>query len=179
MRIFSNLSLVFLTMCFYYVTAQDNKTTIAEIKKEFRIINNDNRLKTIVLNNEEFLDHMPDGGGRLTGFYKKGELKKIVLWVGLSFGTETKEYYFKDDKLIFIYQQLNSFLYDEKNQRLLYDKTKRSFEGRYYFDNGKLINIIIKGHNKFEDDRVDPEQSLLKEAAYYGEVISKRKTSKR
>ena len=36
------------------------------------------------LENEEFMDHATDGGGSLTGYFKSGELRKIVSWVGLS-----------------------------------------------------------------------------------------------
>lgn len=52
-------------------------------------------MKKVVLDNEDFLAHMPDGGVKLTGFYKKRRLKKIVCWTGLLFGNENVEYYFR------------------------------------------------------------------------------------
>lgn len=177
MRIFVIHFFVFLMMCFSAVVEQQNKARIEKIKEEFKIINNESGLKTIVLNNEEFLDHMPDGGGQLTGLYKKGALKKLVCRVGLSSGNEIKEYYFKDDQLIFIYEQFNSFLYDKMKQHLLFDRTERTFEGRYYFYGGKLIDLITKGHSKFRYDQDNREQTLLKEANDYGKIISKRKNN--
>ena len=153
---------------------QANQTFINTIRKEVSSINGYKDLKKVVLTNEEFLDHTPDGGGELTGLYSDGKLKKIICWVGLSFGTEIFEYYFKDDKLIFIYEQFNTFVFDEKKQALHYDQTEKTFEGRYYFNGSNLIDQITTGHNRFEDDAIDPEKTLMQEAESYKRVLTSK-----
>ena len=137
---------------------QTNPEQITEIRKEFQTINADTTLKKITVENEEFLgDNIGDGGGKLTGFYKKKSIKKIVLWLGLSTGTEIKEYYFKEDQLIFVYEKFNSFEYDEKKGQMDYNTSTTTFEGRYYFHNQKLIDKTLKGKNRHDDEVRDPE----------------------
>ena len=70
------------------IFAQSNVQLIKQVKREVKIISNDSTLKNITLNDKEFLDHTPDGGGQLTGFYKNDQIEKIVLWIGLSYGNE-------------------------------------------------------------------------------------------
>jgi hypothetical protein len=72
-------------------------------------------------------------GGQLNGSFKGKAIKKIYLWLGLSNGIETKEFYFKDGQLIFVYETFKTFGYDEKKGQMNYDKTTITFEGRYYF----------------------------------------------
>lgn len=153
-----------LTLFFFYAPGQEKSKIINDIRKEFTTINSDSTLTEVVLNNEEFLDHATDGGGQLTGFYKGGQLRKIVRWTGLSNGNEIIEFYFINNKLIFVYEQFNAFIYDQKKEILHQDTTERTFEGRYYFSKEKLINQITTGHNRFGDDSVDPEKTLLTEA---------------
>ena len=101
-------------------------------------------------------DNIGDGGGKLTGFYKDKSIKKILLWLGLSNGIETKKYYFKDDQLIFVYERFKTFGYEEKKGQMDYDKTITTFEGRYYFQNQKLISKSVKGENRHDDEVNNP-----------------------
>ena len=168
-----------LTVSFLTALGQDKARIISDIRKEFKIINNDTTLKKVVLNDEEFLDHTTDGGGQLTGFYKEGQLRKIVSWIGLSNGNEIFEFYFTNSKLIFVYEQFNSFIYDPKQETLRLDTTERTFEGRYYFNNDKLIDQITTGHNRFENDDIDPQKKLLIQAAENKKLlVSKTKNSR-
>ncbi len=171
MRTITFISSVFLLFCFCSVAAQDKQLTINKIREEFNAINKDKALKKVVLNNEDFLDHMPDGGGKLTGFYKKGILKKIVCWTGLSFGTENVEYYFRNNKLIFVYEQFNTFLFDKKTQNLRYDATEKTFEGRYYFDGDHLMAKDIKGKKMGETENVNDERNLQKKASDFRQLL--------
>jgi len=82
-----------LTVSFLTALGQDKARIVSDIRKEFKIINNDTTLKKVVLNDEEFLDHTTDGGGQLTGFYKEGQLRKIVSWIGLSNGNEIFDFF--------------------------------------------------------------------------------------
>ena len=155
--------LTFLTASY----GQSKEDQIKAIRKEFTAINNATTLKKVTLENEEFLENMTDGGGALTGFYEAGTIRKIHQWVGLSNGIEIKEYYFKNGRLIFVYEKFNSFVYDNDKAQFDQSKTERTFEGRYYFNNQKLIDYVTTGHNRFEDDSIDPEKTLLSEANDY------------
>jgi len=168
-----------LTVSFLTALGQDKARIVSDIRKEFKIINNDTTLKKVVLSDEEFLAHTTDGGGQLTGFYKEGQLRKIVSWIGLSNGNEIFEFYFTNSKLIFVYEQFNSFIYDRKQETLRLDTTERTFEGRYYFKNDKLIDQITTGHNRFENDDIDPQKTLLILAAENKKLLaSKTKNSR-
>jgi hypothetical protein len=163
-----------LILSFATTYGQDKTKLINEIRKEFKVINSDTTFRKIVLENEEFLEHMPDGGGQLTGFYKAGQLKKIVSWIGISRGNDISEFYFKNEKLIFVYEQFNSFVYDKKKQIFRLDTTQKTFEGHYYFYNNKLIDHITAGYNRFENMRIDAEKTLLKEADDYKRLLEQR-----
>jgi hypothetical protein len=154
---------------------QSKDEQIKVIKKEFTAINHATTLKKVKLENEEFLANMTDGGGALTGYYEAGTIRKIHQWVGLSNGFEIKEYYFKNGRLIFVYEEFNAFVYDSKKEQFDQSKTERTFEGRYYFNNQKLIDFATTGHNRFEDDSIDPEKTLLAEANDYLRLLDKKK----
>jgi hypothetical protein len=157
--------------------AQDKTTLISAIRKEFNAINHDTTLKKVVLENEEFLPDMTDGGGQLSGFYQAGQIRKIVSWVGRSNGNEVCEFYFQDGTLIFVYAQFNSFVYDEKAQTLRLDATEKTFEGRYYFHNGKLIEQVIAGRDRFEAE--DVEKMLLTRAGDDRKLLEQKMKGKR
>jgi hypothetical protein len=156
--------------------SQSKATLIQNIRKEFQQINNTKGYQIISLDAEEFLEQAPDGGGELKGYFKNDTLKKIVVSVGISNGMESREFYFKNNQLIFVFEKFDSYVYTEKKKELDYTKTERSFEGRYYFNKGKLIDHISMGHNRFEDDSLDPEKVLLGEANDYIELLDKKKT---
>ena len=144
--------------------AQTNSAHIKSIKKEFQAINSDTTLKKVVLENEDFLgENLGDGGGKLVGFFKNHTVRKIYQWLGLSNGIEIKEYYFKDGQLVFVYEVFKSFEYDQTRNQMDYNKISTTFEGRYYFKNGKLIDEIVKGHNR-HDELSSPEGILIEEA---------------
>ncbi|WP_442587477.1 hypothetical protein ACSBL2_15640 [Pedobacter sp. AW31-3R] len=174
---FSLISLLFLFLApgIPAAIAQQKTLLTAQIRKDFKAINNEKGLKEIVLNNEDFLDHMPDGGGKLTGYYKNKELIKIICWIGLSYGTQLTEYYFKDKELIFAYKVFNSFLYDDQTQQLRYNDTKRSFEGRYYFNGGQQIKTITKGKNNVDEGQTASENTMIQEADDYRKMLATHK----
>ena len=74
------------------------------------------------------------------------------------------EFYYSSNELIFVYELFNSFVYVDSLNTFDCNKTERTFEGRYYFYNRKLFDLITTGHNRFEDDSLDPESVLLKES---------------
>lgn len=167
---------IFLTLPLSLIYGQDKPKAILQIRKEYKEINSDKSLKRKVLKNEEFLDNVPDGGGALTGFHKGDQIKKITTWVGLSYGNTKLEFYFSNNELIFVYEETNSFVYDKKREKFRMDTTERSFEGRYYFSKNKLLDYVTLGHNRFEDDTIDPGKTLLKEAKKYRKLLSSKRS---
>ena len=159
--------------------AQTNAEVINKIRKEFKTINTTKDFEIITLENEDFLTNATDGGAKLTGYYKNNSLRKIVVSVGISNGIETLEFYFLKGSLIFVYEKFEGFVFDEKRSEFDYTKTETNFEGRYYFDKGKLFDYITTGHNRFEDDSLDPEKVLVKEAADYSKLLDKKKKKAR
>src|SRR5687767_15105830 len=150
-----------------------NLKFIDQLRQEFNSINNDSSLQKIVLDNEEFVDQLPDGGAQLSGYYRSGELKIMIQWVGFSNGNQIHEFYFKDNELIFVYEQFNSFPFGEKSQDLKHDTTVNTFEGRYYFDNKKLIHYMTKGKKPF-DNNEDVESNLLEDMNYGREKLNRK-----
>lgn len=148
-----------------------NKTTIRQLVQE---INRDSALKPVTLTNEEWMEQMTDGGGSLTGYYKNKLLVKAVRWIGYSSGVEIVESYFHNNELIFVYVQADIFYYDEKKGVLKTDSLQRDFEGRYYFSNTKMIDSATLGHNRFEEDTLEPGKVWPKEAATCRHLLARK-----
>jgi hypothetical protein len=165
------VTFAFVVTCY----TQPKSDIIKGIKVEFNKINADKGLRKVILENEEFLENMTDGGGELSGYFMKGQIKKVRQWVGLSNGNETKEFYFKNGQLIFVYEKFDSFIFNPNKEQLDHTKTETTFEGRYYFNNNKIIDYRTTGHNRFEDDTIDPEKTLLEEASKNVKQLTKNK----
>ncbi|UYQ93264.1 hypothetical protein MKQ68_24585 [Chitinophaga horti] len=118
---------------------------IAEIRKAVAAINADTAYVQVRLDNESYLEEMTDRGGYLMGLYKKDQLKKMISWIGYSNSIAITEYYFQNGQLIFVYDLLKAFAYDEKKQQLDEDRTNITYEGRYYYQNGKKIDAKVTG----------------------------------
>lgn len=149
------------TLFFIVSFAQTKQEQIKVIRKKFEVINKDTTLKKVVLENEEFLEDMTDGGGELTGFYEGKEIKKIYEWIGLSNGISIKEFYFDAGQLIFVYEKFDSFVFDDKKNEMNHSKSKTIFEGRYYFNDRKLISKSTKGDKSLAAQDESTEKSLL------------------
>jgi len=132
-------------LLFCTLTFAQTDRAINKIRKAVEQINKDTGYTTKTLDNEQFLEHMTDGGGKLTGYFKNGKLVKIVEWVGFSFCVNISEYYLKDNKLIFAYTQGSQFSYVDSLAGFDYDKLALTMECRYYFENGKMIKSILNG----------------------------------
>ena len=154
---------IFITLTLTTSYCQSTERLISNIRTEFKRINTEAKLRTTELNNEEFLEHMTDGGGSLTGYFENGRLVKFVEWIGLSFGNLETEYYLKNDELFFAYQEVRRYADKEGGLPAEFDYSKliTVLEGRYYFNDGELIKEIEKGtetkkrifSNKFEEEK--------------------------
>lgn len=164
-----------LTLLPFLSSAQSKATQKEAIRQEFKLINSDPALKKLTLKNEAFLEQMTDGGGELTGFYKNGQLVKIVAWIELSDGNKVVEYYFKNGALIFVYGQFNTWVYNAKRDEFDHSKTKILFEGRYYFHQQKLLEQITQGYMHADDEPFYKEQNLLTTASQYTRLLEQKK----
>jgi len=160
------------------VLAQNKAEMIAKIREQFQAINKESNYQKLSLENEEFLPQPTDGGGELIGYYKNASLKKIVVRVGISHGKQLFEFYFQNDRLIFVFEKFEQFVYDEKKEAFDYENPETTFEGRYYFNNNKLIEQVTTGHNRFEDETLDPEKILMQEANDYKRLLNKKSAKK-
>jgi hypothetical protein len=151
---------------------QSKKAIIENIKSDVQIINQNKELKKIKLDNEDFLKEMPDNGCSLTGFFKSDIIYKMDVWIGLSYCIREYHYYFKDNQPMFIYETEDDFPYNKNTGVLSTDKVNRAFEGRYYLNNGKVMDTKLKGNKRM--DSVPPAQyvdSLLVDVKSYTKLL--------
>ncbi len=167
------LLLILISSSIFSAKSQSKQDIIKGIRQEFQKINSDASLKIIKLDAEEFLDDTPDGGAELTGYKRKDSLVKIVEWIGLSYGNRTREFYFKHQKLFFVFEKFDSFI-DEKSGELDHSKTKKVFEGRYYYNNEKLIEEKLSGKKPIDDEKTTATE-LLSDAKENAKLLSKKK----
>lgn len=156
--------------------SQTREDLINKIMDKVEDIHLDTNLKSITLQNEEFLENMTDGGGELTAFYKKNRIYKIYQSVGISYGVGITEYYYSKDKLMFVREKFNAYNYDSLS--FDYSKTTTTFSGFYYFDNDKLIHSTSTGHNRFEGESIDPAKFYLDESAKNIALMRNKMSSK-
>ena len=166
------LSLMLLPILGYAQNFRDEHKAVFEKVKQ---IDAQKGVKTVLLENEEVLDQITDGGAELTGFYKNGVLVKMKLKVYLSYGISTFLYYFSDGQLFFINEVFDQFSYDKRTDKFDHSSTERNFNGNYIFQNAKLHDYVTLGHNRFEDDAYDPEIVLLDEARRYQQLLDSMK----
>ncbi len=140
-----NYFTIILSFFFGLTFGQTGSNKVKEIHNTVEQINRDTGYTTRTLDNEEFLDHMTDNGESVTGYFKNGQLVKIVEWIGLSSCINITEYYFKDDTLIFAYTQGKVFQYIDSTASFNYNVQNIVMECRFYFDNNKLIKSIFNG----------------------------------
>jgi hypothetical protein len=118
--------------------AIDSVGAIKKIKSDFALINK--QLKFLKKKTKD-ASGMSAEGGVVTGYYSKGELKKVhCIFYGETGKVET-DYYFDNKNLFFLYKK--ETVYD-KPISLKGFKIKNSTESRYYLFGGKVIRTIIK-----------------------------------
>ncbi|MBI1783271.1 MAG: hypothetical protein HYR66_18200 [Sphingobacteriales bacterium] len=143
------------------------------IRKIFQQINKNSALKSYQLEGEDFLEHATDRGGSLIGYFKSDTLVKITEWIGLSSSNKQFEYYFNKEGLVFVYAEEQHFKFNDSSQELDYSKPEKVHEGRFYFNNGKIISSETKGIGKWEDSKI-LEQTLVESADKYLGLLKKR-----
>ncbi|QKG52608.1 hypothetical protein [Hymenobacter sp. BRD67] len=136
---------VSMVLSFQTVFGQTNIDKVVRIKREVEQINLQGGYAKKTLANEAFMPNITDGGGQLTGYFKDGQLMKIVEWVGLSSCINTTEYYFQNGNLIFVYTQGKIFKYEKNKSSYNPAVEAVAMEARFYFSDSKMIKSILKG----------------------------------
>ena len=155
---------------------KDKSYSLFNIKKVYQQTNNYKNYKTVTIDDaEEFLGHGTDNGGSLTGYYKGDSLKKVVEWVGLSNKVIQNEYYFDNDKLIFVFSTESRYRLNDRTQSFDYTKLDTVFKGRYYFDNGKLMDTILNDKEHTATKKEDAAEYLTSSKEYLKLLKTKRK----
>lgn len=86
------LFILFLSTNMTSAFSQTEEESIDLIRKQFKWINDQADFIIIELNNEDYLEQIPDNGGQLKGYFKNDTLYKIVEWFGPSYGILITEY---------------------------------------------------------------------------------------
>ena len=150
-----------------------------EIKKEKIKIDIDKSLSSITIENEDFLGNKTDGGGKLTGLYNtQKNIRKIEVIVYLSYGIQEYDFYLKNEISILIQDRFRQFAWDEDSDSFDYNHFDGAFIGTYIFQNSQLVDLISLGHNRFEDDQIDIEETFMSEFETYLKKIKKRLANK-
>ena len=163
LRYYISLTFVALiTLTSTYGQNKDGKSyTLVEIRNLYQQINSYKNYRIITIDDvEEFTGHVTDNGGSLTGYYKGDSLKKVIEWVGLSNRVIQNEYYFDQNKLFFVYSTESRYRFNDSTESFDYSKLDKTFNGRYYFSNGKLIDAIFTG-KKHESTKQEDARDLL------------------
>ena len=154
---------------------EDKSYALFKIKKVCQQINHYKNYKTVTIDDaEEFLGHGTDNGGSLTGYYKGDSLKKVIEWVGLSNKVIQNEYYFDNDKLIFVFSTESKYRFNDRTQSFDYTKLDNVFKGRYYFDNGKLIYTLLNDTEHTTSKKQDAAEFLTSSRDYLELLKTKR-----
>jgi hypothetical protein len=175
-----------MTLAFINVSGQDKSDTIKNIDQKVQALKNDTSYWISIMNNEAFLDtgfikQAGQGYGQLTGLFKNGKICIIHELIGIKLLKDVAEteYYFSDGKLIFVYEKENygPAVYIDSSGTVDQKIKGPDFEGRYYFNNDKLINTNTKGKqqilpNEMYFDSQSKEGQLLLSAQKYKNLLS-------
>lgn len=133
------------------ISFSQEESLIKDINEKFKTINQTRSYQKTILQNEEFMEHVPDFGGELTGFHKNDTVYKIHEKIGLSYGLISTEYYYWNEKPILIYFIEDSFeqIIDSVHGFTGWNHKElvRQLEARYYYYNDSLIDVKRKGES--------------------------------
>ena len=148
---------------------------LIKIREKTRAINTETNYKVVRLEDAELiLGHATDGGASLTGYYKDGALQKIIEWVGLSNRVIQNEYYFDSGKLIFVYATESQYAFNDSLQSLDYTKLIPVSNGRYYFENNQLSDVIL-AKKSLEKSKKEDAKSFLHRVKAYKTLLDKKR----
>ena len=155
---------------------------IKNIRAVFQRVNRDTPYRVERLEPEEvaeIIGGFPDNGADIDGYFKGDTLYKLNRSLGPSFGLKDYEYYFDRGQIIFIYEKDRHYP-PGKDGGLDHDTLVVGFEGRFYFNNGRLIAKVVKRYDDFMAQEIDEAyiKELLDVSAYVGQLRKHLKSKK-
>jgi len=155
---------------------------IKNIRAVFQRINSDSTLREVSLDPEtmeEIIGGAPDNGADVTGYFKNDSLRKIVMSFGPSYGMKDWEYYYDRGQVVFVYEKDQHFPV-MKDGGLDHERLVVGFEGRFYFNKGRLIEKIIKRYDRFMAEEVDDSyiKDLLDDVDGYAQALRRQMKKK-
>jgi hypothetical protein len=157
-------------------TNLDKSVAMLSIRNSFQEINSYTKYKIVTVDEaEEFLEHNPDNGASLKGYYKSDSLKKIIEWLGLSNKVIQNEYYFDNGKLIFVYTKESKYKFIDSTQSFDYSKLLPVFQGRYYFSNEKLFETKLTDKEHYQSKEQDA-LNFLDTSKKFTKVLNAKRT---
>jgi hypothetical protein len=145
---------------------------IRQIQKSVNVLTSLSITDSAVLEDEDFLENMTDGGSTLTGYFSNGELIKISEWVGLSYGVIQQHFYFAKERLVFVSQTEDYFYTDTAGTD--HSKFENDFRSEFYFTAEKLLEQVSSGSRRFNEEK-DKEAELLTDAFVYRKLLQSKK----
>lgn len=168
--------IIFLLSTSTNLLSQSKKEAIDSIKNHFDRINQQTDFTIVELNNEDYLEQIPDNGGWLRGFYKNDTLCKIVEWLGLSYASMNTEYYLWNNELIFVYDMEINFhqKMDSSNGFIGFDYSKSDvkYKSQHYFLNGKEISKQEEGNRLI---KLSSPKDFISKAETYKTILENKK----
>ncbi|HEY4287720.1 MAG TPA: hypothetical protein VGN00_11525 [Puia sp.] len=153
------------------------------IRAVFQRINSDSVLHAVSLDEdtlEEIIGGSPDNGGDVTGYFKNDTLCKIIMSFGPSYGLKEWEYYYDRGQVVFVYEKDQHFPVT-KEGGLDHERLVVGFEGRFYFNKGRLIEKIIKRYDQFMAENIDDNyvRDLLDDTGAYTAALRQQVKKKK
>ncbi len=166
------LTLIFLILTLSLFSHSENKAE--QIRKKVEQIDNDTTYKIKTLENEQFLEHLTDEKGRLTGYFKNGHLVKIVELISLPSCVKNYTYYYQGDFLIFASGEEKVFKYIDSTASFDIKHQEPGWGCAYYFSNNKLIKSLDGGHNRcLYPVKESQTSNILKSSKKYSTLLKK------
>ncbi len=109
-------------------------------------------------------------GGELTGYFEKDSIRKIVAIYAGEMGKSITEYYFKNNKLFFVF--ITDSLYDKPFYMTGY-KVNNVEENRYYFFNDTLIKWLGKSNKPIFVGLPEKGFKINQEVINYRKILEK------
>ncbi len=168
---------------------QIENETVSNIDQKVSMINLNTIYQVIELKNEEFLDknfikQPGEGFGVMSGYFKTDTLPKIREYYGIKKLNDhaITEYYFDEGELIFVYEKENigPNVITDSSGTTDYKSSVPDFEGKYYFNKGKLVYFTSQGKpqiipNEMFFDSQSKEGQLLESSKKFVKLLNDKK----
>lgn len=139
-------------------SSDSTELIIRKIRKEFSRINSDSAKYRVVSQNTF---EVTSEGGEIVRYFDGEQLVKVVGTFYGAIGNTVVEYYFRDGKLFFCYQQ------DRMYDKYMSGKVVKIEKNRFYLDNLQLIRWL-KSNGKIADKALYPakQQEVLEQLTH-------------